>query len=754
MSVDTRGMNAFGRIGAWVIRYRWAVISIWLMTVAGAAVLAGKAPGRLFSGSGDIEGSQSQRADSLWRADFTNPYGQSLVLAIQGDFPRRGGDSLIALHSALEKKLSALPQVAAVMTPDNALDRRLLPKPGTGTMVFIGLAAGSVRDAEQAVTAVRAVADSVLRDYRQSDPSLAWGVTGRAALTYDINAFNAKDTAAAEKRVIPLTLLILLFVFGTVTAAGIPVLLGVMSTLLCMGLVFLLSFHWSFSNLVQNVASMIGLAVGIDYSLFLIHRYREVLASQGGSRDAALVVAMSTAGKAVFLSGLTVLIGLGSLILTPLMETRSIGWGGCLVVLAAMALSLTFLPALLSVIGKGLEWPACMGRRLARPDRGRLWKAWSHFVLRRAPWAAFAGLAVIAVLSWPGRHTRFGFPETPFLPKELEFIRGAGMLVDMGLEGLIAPLNVILVSEDGGPALTLERVPALHAFSAAIRADTNVSRIFGPLDLSDKWTLEKYRILYADMDALAENAPFVQDFYLSKDGRALLMQVMFKPGALLEDTKSLARAIPALPQVPGLRLEPGGQAVYYNDFDEAMKAAYPTTLGFVVVVTFLAMLAFFRSPLVSLKALVMNAFSVLAGYGVVVWVFQFGHGADLFRLPGPSEMVPLTVPLMLFCIVFGLSMDYEVILLSRIREAWLRSGDNDAAIAEGLAATGRMITGAALIMVAVFGAFAFARMVVVQMLGLGLAVAVLVDALIIRSLLVPAFMKLAGHWNWWPVSRP
>jgi RND superfamily putative drug exporter len=255
------------------------------------------------------------------------------------------------------------------------------------------------------------------------------------------------------------------------------------------------------------------------------------------------------------------------------------------------------------------------------------------------------------------------------------------------------------------------------------------------------------------MDALGETAPFVREYFLSRDGRSLLMQVMLVPGVPLEDAKALARALPGLLRMDGIRLVAGGQAVYYNDFDKAMAASYPPAVGFVLAVTFLAMLAWFRSPLVSLKALVMNALSVLAGYGAVVWVFQMGHGGALFGLPGPAGVVPLTIPLLLFGIVFGLSMDYEVILLSRIRESYLAAGDNDRAVAEGLAASGRMITSAALIMVAVFGVFAFARVIVVQMLGLGLAVAVLVDAGVIRCLLVPAFMKLAGDWNWWPGAR-
>jgi RND superfamily putative drug exporter len=204
--------------------------------------------------------------------------------------------------------------------------------------------------------------------------------------------------------------------------------------------------------------------------------------------------------------------------------------------------------------------------------------------------------------------------------------------------------------------------------------------------------------------------------------------------------------------IPGMRIELGGQPVYYNDFDVAMKAAYGRSIGFVLFITCLVLLLVFRAPLVAVKALVLNALSVLAGYGVVVWVFQQGHGSAWLGVSGPTGVVPLTIPLLIFCILFGLSMDYEVFLLSRARAAFQRTGDNTASVREALADTGSVITSAALIMVAVFGAFAFARVVLVQMLGVGLAAAVLVDATVIRCLLGPALMRVAGGWNWWPLA--
>jgi RND superfamily putative drug exporter len=750
-------MSRFSWLGTLAARRPWWLVGAWLLLAVLSSNGARKAPALLFSGSGDIGGSDSFRSDSLLRADFANPYSQLLVLTLQS--PAADSDSLVAMTRAVEARLKTLPQVSSVMTPENVLDKRLLPLPGTGVMVMIGVKAATVRDAEQALPVVRATVNGVLEPLRKSDAGLAWAVTGRSALTYDLNVFNARDTAEAEFRVIPLTLLILLIAFGSVVAAGVPVMLGILCTTISMGVVYLMAQHWVLSNLVQNVASMIGLAVGIDYSLLIIHRYREALellrpAGEKADRPLrarALEEAMGTAGKAVFYSGLTVMIGLGGMLFTPLMETRSIGWGGCIVVLVSVAAALTFLPAMLILLGPALDWPKALSRRFGGGKHGKRWEAWSRWVMGKAPWCAAFGVAAIVLLSWPGRFTRFGFPEGPFIPRELEFSKGYLMLDKMGMQGLVRPINLILTAEEG--ALTPERVPSLFDFSARIRRDTAVSRIFGPVDLSDHWPLAKYQALYADVDDAFEKIPSVRDFFVSRDGRSILMQVMLKPEVTLEQEKKLAREIPGWMGIVGVTLSVGGQAVYYNDFDKAMKASYLPCLAFVLAVTLGALLLFFRSPVVSVKALIMNALSVSAGYGVVVFVFQLGHGAALFGTPGPCQVVPLTIPLMLFCILFGLSMDYEVFLLSRIREGFVRTGDNERSVAEGLAATGPIITSAALIMAAVFGAFAFARVVVVQMLGLGLAVSVIVDATLIRVLLVPAFMKMAGDLNWWPVGR-
>jgi RND superfamily putative drug exporter len=418
--------------------------------------------------------------------------------------------------------------------------------------------------------------------------------------------------------------------------------------------------------------------------------------------------------------------------------------------LVSLVAALTLVPTFLRLLGpRRLEWPAFLSRRLTGKRSQRLWTRWGENVVRH-PLAAIGGsLAVLALLAAPALHTRFGFPEGEFLPPELEYARGLSMLDDMGLRGLVSPVLVVVRHRDGGPALRSETRPSLDAFVARLEEERHVGLVLGPIPSPGSVAAAPTSM----EEAMA--AAFLRESFVSKDRQQLLFRIIPTGDSTLADLRELASRIPGLLDLSGgLAAQVGGQAQYYNDFDRAVWRAYPTTIGLVLALSALVLLLFFRAPLASAKALLLNLLSVAAGYGVVVLVFQLGHGAELFGQPGGTGAVPMTVPLVIFCILFGLSMDYEIFLLSRMRTIFLATGDNLRSIREGLADTGAVITSAALIMVAVFGAFAFARIVIVQMIGLGLAVAVLVDATVIRAILGPALMRVAGRWNWWtPGSR-
>ncbi len=741
------------RLGSLCWRHAWLVVLLWVGAPIAGGSVASSLSERLLSGSGDVEGSMSLRVDRALRADFSNSDAQSLILTFQSVTLDAEPAQVLALQSALADRLSQHPAVATARSESQAAGLLPPPKPGGGHLVLIELATTDVLATEQEVSRIRAIVRPLLERAKERHPDLQWAVTGRAALTYDVNRFSSEDTARSELRALPVTLVILLLAFGSVVSAMIPLVLALVTRTVALGIVYLIAGSLETSNLVLSIVTMLAVALGIDYSLFLIHRYRAELArserehdagSLVGPEEGAMRAAMEHAGTAVCYSAATVAIGMGALLSTPLMQTRSIGLGGVVAVLIALLASLTLVPALLRLLGaRLLEWPRFMSRRISGERSRRLWSRWADMVLAKPVVAILASLALLLGLAAPGLATRFGFPESEFLPAELEYSRGMEMLSDMELRGLISPI-LVLVSDEQRNRLLPERTESLHNFATQLAQDRRVRYLVGPVEPGQA---EAAATIEEGVERALRRRAFV-----SQDGSRALFRLVPSNDATLAELRDLAADIATL-QPDGLDVEVGGQGQYYNDFERAVGEAYPLTIGLVLGLSAAALLLFFRAPLVSAKAILLNLLSVAAGYGVVVFVFQLGHGAELFGMAGPTQMVPITVPLVIFCILFGLSMDYEIFLLSRVRAIFQETGDSARSISEGVADTASVITSAALVMVAVFGAFAFARIFIVQMIGLGLAVAVLVDAAVIRSILGPALMQVAGKWNWWPGIR-
>ena len=745
--------SALADLGSLCWKRSKTVLLLWVAAVVMAGPMVGRLPERLLSGSGEIAGSASFKVDRHLREDFGGGNAQSLILTFRLTAGVISPAELQSLLSDLAEVLEAQGSVAT-LTNEFQLPDGLRPKPGGGHLILIDLDTPDVLATEQQVPMIRAAIAPVFEAASRSHAEIDWAITGRAALTYDINRFNADDSARAEIRALPVTLVILIFAFGSIVAALVPLALAVVTRTIALGAVFLIAGSFEVSNLIIGIVTMLALALGIDYSLFIIHRFRlelkrlerAAVKDVRPNEERAMRSAMAESGTAVVYSAATVAIGMGALLVTPLMQTRSIGLGGMAAVSLALLAALTLLPAFIHLLGRRiLDWPPFLARLMNGDRSRRLWQSWSDGVIRRPLAAIAASLALICILAAPALHTRFGIPESEFLPKELEYSRGLDMLEDMALQGIISPIEVVLRDTTGDRALTPERAPELARFVSRLEQDNRVRLVLGPVP-SAVPAAAPSSMNEAMGGALSRSA------FVSERGDLLLFRIIPSSGSTLADLQDLATQIPGWLDVEGLAASVGGQAQYYNDFDRAVGEAYPLTIALVLGVSVIALLVFFRAPLAAAKAILLNLLSVAAGYGVVVLVFQLGHGAELFGMPGGTGVVPITVPLVIFCILFGLSMDYEIFLLSRVRTNFLATRDTKRSISEALADTGSVITSAALVMVAVFGAFAFSRVFIAQMIGLGLAVAVLVDATIIRSMLGPALMQVAGRWNWWPAD--
>ncbi|MGH7659151.1 MAG: MMPL family transporter, partial [Gemmatimonadales bacterium] len=557
---------------------------------------------------------------------------------------------------------------------------------------------------------------------------------------------------------LPLTMVVLVLAFGALVAATLPVVIGFFAIGCTLAVITVLAKFTPMSVFVLNMTSMIGLGVGIDYSLLVVTRFREEM-NRGLSRRDAAVRTLMTAGKAVVTSGLTVMVGFAALLATPLIETRSVGLGGLVVVLMAIALSTTLLIPILAVLGREIDRPRWLSRRLAWYHSPRIWEKWARTLSRHPRRALLLGGTAVAILTAPLFLIRIGLPANNWWPAGTEAGAGVETLERMGAAGVIQPVRVLVEVPEGGRVASAAHLRGLRALSDSLRNDPRVGDVKSIVDLRPGASIFSYSVLYSDLDRARARYPGFVDAYLSGDGRATLLDVIPADSTSLTSTMDLVRDIRGLardgtiPRLDDATILVGGYAASNVDLQTDLLRRFPLMIVLILVTTGIMLAVAFRSILVPLKAIVMNTLAVSATFGLIVLVFQYGMGSALFGLAGPTSAIYVVIPVLVFAVVFGLSMDYEVFLLTRIKEAFDKTGKNDQATMEGLSATASVITSAALIMIIVFGVFAFSRVLAMQFLGFGLAVAVLLDATLIRMVLVPAFMHLAGEWNWWPGYR-
>ena len=565
---------------------------------------------------------------------------------------------------------------------------------------------------------------------------------GNVALNHDFTEFARKDLGRVEMVILPVVAVLLLFVFGSAVATALPLAVGALAMTGALSVTLVLSRFVSVSIYAPNIVSMIGLGVAIDYSLFVVSRFREEIRERAPVEALARTVA--TAGRAILFSGLTVAIGLLGMLFLGLGNLGSMGWAGTSVVTLAVVYGLTTLPALLAVLGPRVNaLPVPFLHRAS--TREGLWHRLASTVMAH-PWRFFVPVVgVLLLFGLPFLHLRVGSGDATSLPPEAESRRGDDLL---RREFPGADVNRIVVVLDAGAASPLEpaRVAQTYAFSRWLAARPHVQRVDSFVDLDPSLGLATYQ----QMAALppAQRPPELVEALRHTLGEHVAMLIATTDSRPTSDeARALVREIRrAHPPYAGEVLVTG-QTAFDLDFIGLVARHAPLAIGLVVVVTYVVLFLLLDSVLLPLKAIVMNLLSITASYGALVWIFQDGHLATwLDFTPGPIQTA---TPLIMFCLVFGLSMDYEVLLLSRIREEYERSGDNAGAVVVGLERTGRLITGAAAIMAAVFFGFGLARSVVIQAVGVGIGVAVVVDATIVRALLVPATMRLMGRWNWW-----
>jgi len=738
-----------------LVRWRGWVIGAWAVL---ALLFVPKATHvqRVLAVRGmNVEQTESARASLFIRESFPNPIAEYVAIVVHGPV-RYTNPRFVTVLDSISAALARQPYISQVISVRTIGESTFVSPDRQTTFLIAALTPASTNDVSRTVVPeLRETVSSTLERLPRVD-GFDVKVTGNPALDYDVRTISAEDTRRAEEHALPLTLAVLVLAFGALVAATLPIIVGVLAITIALGIVAVAAQFQTMSVFVLNITTMVGLGVGIDYSLLIVTRFREEL-NRGLSRVDAAVRTIQTAGSAVVTSGLTVVVGFAALILTPLTETRSVGVGGLIVVAVAVLLATTFLPAALAILGRDIDRPKWLARMLAWIHTPQGWERWARSLGHR-PWRAIlgGGLAV-AIFTFPLTQIKIGLPATNWFPPDAESGQGLAALREMGASGVIQPLRVVVRLPPGESALSGRRLPGLKALSDSIAKDPRVREVRGVATLRPGMSTLELAMFYGDPEGVREHYPEFFNAYLSADRRTTLMDVIAVDSVSLTGMMDLARTVRGTiahsTRLREAEVVVGGFAASSLDLQENLLARFPGIVAMILGVTAIMLLIAFRSILVPLKAVVLNCLSVGAAFGITVLVFQHGYGSSFFGLEGPTEAIFVVVPVLVFATVFGLSMDYEVFLLTRVKEVFDKTGRNDHATMEGLSTTASTITFAALIMIIVFGNFAFTRVLAVQFIGFGLAVAVLLDATLIRMVLVPAIMHIAGRWNWWPGVR-
>lgn len=717
-------------LGALVVRRKYIVVAVWAVIILAALPFAPRAHEFLKPGGFSNESFPSVKARKVLQERlelstlsidfvFSHPEWQP--------FDARFSDAVLKAVGDLDK----YGEISYVVTH---LDD---PQRASSTSNTVHVTAGLTIELEESLGFLKTVAADV-------DPGpLDLIITGAPALYRDISLASQEDLRRGESVAFPIATFTLLLVFGTLIAAILPAAVGGGGVLVGLGIVFFMSQGIDMSVFALNIVTLLGIGVGIDYSLFYTSRFQEELRS-GKSVDDAVLGANSHAGKAIMFSAITSLIGLISLVAFPVMMLRSVGIGAVAVIFAALLAALTLMPALLAILGHRVN------RFRIGPDwakRNGFWVPLSNWVMKR-PWMVLLPtVTILVLLAIPAGSMRLGTVDATILPDSLESRRGFDVLRE---EFGFALKTVIPVGYtfEGSP-FARRNIDNAYDIGRELERLDGVSRVISVVNLDPTFGPDQYEVLYQSPESITDVALARIVRETVRDG-AILFLVESELHPFWPETRELVTEIRSLlpPEGNGGTLHVDGGASEITDIINALYGKFPIIIAVVLIVTYLSLMLLFRSVILPLKAVLLNVLSILASYGALVFVFQQGHFSGLLNFEAMG-VIEATLPILLFAIIFGLSMDYEIFLLSRVAEAYDRTGDNEAAIAEGLQKSGMIITGAAGILIVVAASFVLADVVVVKAIGLGLAIAVFVDVTLVRALVAPAIMRIAGPWNWY-----
>ena len=749
----------FHAIGNFCFRFRWLVIAIWVV-LFGVSVVATPLLADVLTAGFDNPNAPSQVASAQIEKAFKT--GETSILVVFGsDTLKATSDEFKAAEQkALDAVAGAkIADLQGVQTYASTGSDLLVSKDGLSSVAVLSFSAQSQAVQKQLQTIRTALSGGELKTY----------VTGGPAVNEELTDYSFKDLRKVEVYGLPLALIALVFVFGSLVSAAIPVVIGGVAVTTTLGGMYLVARFTGMSIFAMNTATLLGLAVAIDYALFMLSRFREEL-HKGATVKEAVGVTTARAGRSVFFSGIAVMVGVVGLVFFPSPGLRSLGIGGALVVFFSVAASVTFLPALLGVLGHRVDRLPVI--RLHQAREGKWWRKWAQILVKR-PWAVIiAAVILVVLLAAPATTMKTQMSGATTLPPSAQSRQGLEILDQQFDRTALSPVSVMLAWKGDG-SIDMFRAGSIFMYGQQLAGTPGVASVLSPFTVGG---------MGSDVTALASFWPQFQkllndpdNFTIPTEGIALsggqtitaaqlvqfkqLVKMTVAPGAILfqitatgapnsAQTQDLIKTLASTAAPAGFQVYVSGEAASTYDFFGELNTWFPWVIAWVVITSLIVFIVLLRSVILPVLTVAVNLLTIAMSYGMLVLLFQGTSFEKALRFTSTGG-IDAVIPVVLLCILFGITMDYAVFMLTRTHERWNRTHDNRESLITGMTRTSRIIASAALLVVIVTGSFAFTSIAETKMMGLGISLAIIADAVLIRFTLLPAIMVYIGRANWW-----
>lgn len=739
-------MNGFLKgLGHFSYKFRYAVVAFWFAVVIIGAMFGNKLPDLLTGGGWESESTDSYEASQVLSGNFNGRTPTSITLLHRTPQLEVGSEEYAAHLKQTVDFLREQEGIASIYSYlDAPADAReeLVGEDKHTTIAFV-----EMNIDEGFALKILPEMQEKLTEHAGSDGNEAT-LLGAPALWGEVNTLSQEGLEKAHLVTLPIILIILLLVFRTVVSALTPLIIAVTSILVAFGALYFVAESVQLSVFVKDAATMIGLGVGIDFTLIFVMRFKQELEAQKDVH-AALLTTMQTAGHSILFSGITIIGAMIALFIVDIAAIRSIAFG-IIVVVAVLVLSgLSLLPASLGILKHKIN--AGKIPFLFKKKQSPVWYNWSHRIMKRPVISLFIGLLVLLSLSLPILQFKTSTPDVQILPETSAMAHAITTLEDNYGAGFSSPVQIVVKSNEGS-VITKENLTKVVEMTDALKQHHHVDTVSSLTSLLNLPPEQIEQLFQKEQVQLPDEVQPMLDRYVSKDRTAIVIDIVAKTFAAHPDTKSLVNEIrdgyADKLSSDNVTVYVGGESARGMDSDDILQKSLMPIIGITLIIIYIILLFTFRSILLPLKAILMNVLSLGATYGVLLLVFQHGWGSSLLGFDQVG-FIQNFIPILLLGLLFSLSTDYEVFILSRVKEEYDQTGENKESVANGLQKTAPMISGAAILMISVFVSFSFAGVLPMQQLGFGMAVAIALDATIVRLLLVPAAMALMGKWNWW-----